>query len=475
MKPTLQIETKGIQENDAAEPVSPTGLYFNSRTMSVCILAILESEVPIDDSCAIPQLQDVFLPINPRFSSIMIYDKKGVRRWKRVEVNLQDHVIIPRFPEGLSVESYDDYFDEYLTKVSMDPLPQDRPLWEVHIIKYPTSKAAGHTIFKLHHALGDGYSLMGALLSCVQRADNPSLPLTFPSTRSSSEVKSNNTTGVISWLPRTLSAIFKGASDFGWSFLKSTCNADDKTPIRSGSKSLGFHPNKISTVELSLDQIKLIKAKLGTTINDVLAGIIFLGLRLYMQATDTESANSQTTALVLLNTRNIRSYMSVEEMKNTHTKSWGNQFAFLHVALPELIDNNCSNPLDFVYKAHNQILRLRNSPVVYLTGQCLEIVRKCRGPEAVAELIHSTLNKSSLGITNMIGPIEKVALANHPIKGMYFAVCGTPKSLSIAIMSYMQTVRIGLAVEKGFIDSQKLTSCIEKAYDLINEAATKIH
>uniref|UniRef100_A0A803L774 O-acyltransferase WSD1 C-terminal domain-containing protein n=1 Tax=Chenopodium quinoa TaxID=63459 RepID=A0A803L774_CHEQI len=383
MKSKLKIETKCKQENDAAEPVSPTGQYLNSKSLNSCILAILESDIPIDESCALPQLRDVFLPINPRFSSIMIDDKKGVRQWKKVEVNLQDHVYVPRFPEGLSSESYDDYFDEYLTKISVEPLPQDKPIWELHIINCPTSKAAGHIIFKLHHALGDGYSLMGALLSCVKRADNPSLPLTFPSTRARSEVKNTNSKGCMTKVPRALSAIFKGASDFGYSFLKSTCIADDQTPIRCESKSPGSIPLKVSTVAFSLNQIKLIKKKLGA------------------------------------------------------------------------------------------ISRYRNSPAIYLTAQCLEIIRKYKGSEAVAKYIHSTLSKSSMSMTNMIGPVEQVTLAGHPIKGMYFMVTGSPQSLVITVMSYTQTLRIGVGAEKGFIDSQRLNSCIKNAFELIYEAATK--
>ena len=47
------------------------------------------------------------------------------------------------------------------------------------------------------------------------------------------------------------------------------------------------------------------------------------------------------------------------------------------------------------------------------------------------------------------------------------------QSLVITIMSYMQTLRIGLGIEKGFIDSEKLKSSIQKAFELIYEAATK--
>ncbi|KAL2937385.1 O-acyltransferase WSD1 [Bienertia sinuspersici] len=476
MNPNLRLQTEGRQENEGAdEPVSPTGQYLNSKALSICILAVIESEVPIDDSFAIPQLRDVFLPINPKFSSIMVSDKKGVRQWKKVEVNLEDHVKVPSFPKGLSTETFDDHFDEYLSRISMEPLPQDRPLWEIHIFKYPTSRAAGHCIFKLHHALGDGYSLMGALLSCVQRVDNPSLPVTFPSTRSSSEVKRKKTRDVICCLPRALSAVYRGVSDFGRSMLKITCIADDKTPIRSGNEGMSLHPCKVSTIALSLGQIKLIKAKLGTTIHDILAGVVLLGVRLYMQGSEKKSSNSKSTALVLFNTRNVEGYKSVEEMMNkAHTKLWGNQFAFLHLAIPKLVNDKHPSPIDFIYETKKRITRLKDSPATYLTAQYLETVRKCRGPEAAAELIYKTLNKSSLGVTNLIGPVEQVALAKHTVNGMYFIVCGGPKSLQITMMSYMGTVRIGVVVEKGFIDSHKLASCIEDAFQLTLEAATSI-
>lgn len=60
------------EELEAHEPVSPTGQYFNSSALSVSVLGVFESEIPIDDSPTLSMLQDVFLPVNPRFSSIMV-------------------------------------------------------------------------------------------------------------------------------------------------------------------------------------------------------------------------------------------------------------------------------------------------------------------------------------------------------------------------------------------------------------------
>ncbi|KAK7826626.1 o-acyltransferase wsd1 [Quercus suber] len=172
-----------IAAQEGVEPASPNAQYFNSSILSVSIIGVMQSEVPIEtnEARAISLLNDVFLPIYTCFSSIMVKDRKGEKQWKRVEVKLEEHVHFPIFPTGLLPTSYDEYLEDYISNFAMEHFSQNKPLWEIHIVKYPTSNAAGTIIFKLHHALGDGYSLMGALFSCLQRADNPFLPLTFPS------------------------------------------------------------------------------------------------------------------------------------------------------------------------------------------------------------------------------------------------------------------------------------------------------
>ncbi|KAL0362213.1 UNVERIFIED_CONTAM: hypothetical protein Scaly_1176500 [Sesamum calycinum] len=71
------------------------------------------------------------------------------------------------------------------------------------------------------------------------------------------------------------------------------------------------------------------------TVNDVITGIIIYGTRLYMQKTSKESGKSNSTALVLLNTRAIGGYTSVDAMiKPDSEMPWGNHFAFLQVPLP---------------------------------------------------------------------------------------------------------------------------------------------
>ncbi|KAA8524379.1 hypothetical protein F0562_010802 [Nyssa sinensis] len=224
----------------------------------------------------------------------------------------------------------------------------------------------------------------------------------------------------------------------------------------------------------SLDDIKKIKANLPVTINDVITGIIFLGTRLYMQDTNHELSNTESTALVLLNTRNTGSYKSIKDMTKPNAEMpWGNHFAFLHISIPNLTKTEFSNPLDFVLKAHRLIKKKRNSAIVCLTARLLESLRKFKGPETTARYIHGILKNSSMGITNLIGPVEQMALANHPISGFYFSVVGAPQSLVVTMVSYVGKLRVSVGVEKGFMDPCKFKSCIENAFQMIFKAAVQ--
>lgn len=131
-----------------------------------------------------------------------------------------------------------------------------------------------------------------------------------------------------------------------------------------------------------------------------------------MQSMNHASRNANSTALVLLNTRVISGYKSLKEMTASDSSSqWGNQFAFLHVTLPELVDAKFTSPLDFVAKAQQTIQRKRNSLAVHLTGRLLETLRKYRGPEVCTQYSYfSCLIKcmqcTKISCQNIIRPLN---------------------------------------------------------------------
>ncbi|CAI8617042.1 unnamed protein product [Vicia faba] len=457
---------------EVEEPVSPHGQYFNSSVMCAYIFAFLELDIPFDESQAIPLIKDLFLPINPRFSSIMVRDKDGKMRWQKVEVKIQENVKIPKFPETTNSSSTELY-DNYVTSILTSKTPQDKPLWEIHVINYPTTNAASTIIFKLHHSLGDGYSLMGALLSCLQRADDPSLPLSFPS-RIPLDPKYSKKS-LFKKLCFGVNAFFSSISDFGSSIIKTRVIQDDKTPIRSGYQGNELQPVALSNILLSLDQMREVKSKLGVTINDVVCGIIFYGIRLYMEEMNEKTKRANSTAIVMLNTRNIKGYQSLKEMQKPESKGlWGNKISFLQIPIPKPNKSGICNPLEYVWEAREVIKRKKSSFSVHLIALLMDLEMKLRGPEVVSKIIYNTIGNSSVFISNMVGPLEMMTLGNHPVNGLYFTQTVGPEDINIAIMSYMKTLRITLKTLKGFIDEQKLKFCMDKAVELIFKAAKEI-
>ncbi|TQD76224.1 hypothetical protein C1H46_038251 [Malus baccata] len=149
-------------------------------------------------------------------------------------------------------------------------------------------------------------------------------------------------------------------------------------------------------------------------------------------------------ALVLVNTTITHGdYKPVKQMIGPNSEMpWGNRIAFMPVSMPKLTE--ISNLLDFVFKAQKHIKR-----------------------KMASRYMHNRLKKSSLMISNMIGPTEKTTLAGHPIKGVYFMVLGIPQDLIITIVSYVGDLRISFGTKKGFIDPQKFKSCLKNAFEMI--------
>ncbi|KAI9093395.1 hypothetical protein K1719_027409 [Acacia pycnantha] len=456
--------------DDLGEPLSPMAQCFDSPSLRTYILAVLEFEVAFPYDSLLSSL-DTLLSF-PRFNSILVRDKiNGVKRWERVEVKLEDHIIEPT----ISLDSMK-CFSDYLSKISLEHLPYSKPLWQVHVINYNNSTTT--IVFKVHHSIGDGFTFMGVILSCLKRAHDPSLPLTFPSLKSSN----NNRSSHIGRLPCSfISTTFTGIKYFGWSLLKSTWFKDDTTPVRSGNKKVQLQPAVISSIIFPMDRIKDIKSKLEVTVNDVITGIIFLGIRLYMQDVDNSSRTKKCTLLTVMNTRNVQNYETAKDMRKSSegkekgSTAWGNQCSFMHVSVPKLKDTKTSDPLGFVWKVHHKMKKMKKLSLVYaLLGMLMKMKHQFKGPEAVAKHMHKTMSNSSLLMSNMIGPLDQMAAANCPIKSFYFTLSGAPQSLAITVISYMGMLRVTTRTEEGFIDEKKLTSYLNDAFEIIHKAALDI-
>ena len=102
-------------------------------------------------------------------------------RWVRTTVNLDDHIVIPELDRAAISADPDKVLEDYVASLSTLPMDQSRPLWELHVLDFPTSEAASAVVFRIHHALGDGTSLVSLLLACTRSAANPKALPAMPS------------------------------------------------------------------------------------------------------------------------------------------------------------------------------------------------------------------------------------------------------------------------------------------------------
>ncbi|XP_043719693.1 wax ester synthase/diacylglycerol acyltransferase 4-like [Telopea speciosissima] len=467
-----QLQGLATKDIHGLPPLSPISQSFSSPILSLTSILVLELDIPFTKSEMIHQIREGMIPINPRISSMIVADKKGVQRWKHVEPTIENHVVIPTFPAELSLSDYDKHFGEYLSEVAMDKLPEGRPPWEIHMFMYPTSNGAQTLIFKLSHALGDGYSIMSAVFSWCKRVDDPSLPIIFPSLSGKSPEGGRSISS--RWyrsVSRVMSKCLNTVSDSVVSLLQGTVLEDSKTAIRSGTLRVELQPVEFSSVTFPLEHIRRVKSKVGATVNDVVIGLISYTIQLYTKRmTQQNPCGARVNALVILNMRMLRGYKRIEDMLKSNNV-WGNHCSFLNIPIPSFSYSENLCPLNFIVKAKTQIKRKRNSAAIYVSGKILNLIKSVFGREAGTRFIHSTLKNTSIGISNLIGPTQKISLSDHPINGMYFSVVGAPQSVFFTIVSYMGELRVVMRTEKGFIDANMLVSCMKDAYEKIFEAA----
>nr|GFC15830.1 O-acyltransferase WSD1-like [Tanacetum cinerariifolium] len=93
-------------------------------------------------------------------------------------VNIDDHVIIAKLDPNM--ESPDKFIEDYISNLSISPMKNMKPLWDLHILDVKTQETEGTCIFRFHHSLGDGISLMNLLLSCTRKVSDPEALPTLP-------------------------------------------------------------------------------------------------------------------------------------------------------------------------------------------------------------------------------------------------------------------------------------------------------
>ncbi|KNA20235.1 hypothetical protein SOVF_054360 [Spinacia oleracea] len=484
-----------MEEDDDDEPLSPSSAAFHTANFNVHVLAIMGSTTPANVELIKAKFSNTLLK-HPRFSSVVIGDpSKGEElRWKRTEVDIDKHIIIPKINlENLesSSSSPDKFVEDYIYNLSKTTLDKSRPLWELHILQLEISKEVKSLgIFRIHHSLGDGTSLISLLLALTRKTSDPEALPTIPVQKvNNNNNNNNNRRGLFFWRWIIMAIWF--VLRLFWNtlidtslFVATSLFLKDSSVLQSSSGGANINTRRRMVYKsFSLDDMKLVKNAIGGTINDVALGITQGGLSQYLSRKYDDGNNHEDTkekkkglaknillrSLLLINLRPSGGIQALADMMEKDSEAkWGNPVGY--VLLPFIIGLR-NDPLDYIREAKNTVDRKKHSLEAFFSHFMAQIVLKLFGTKVASSISDRLFSHVTIAFSNLPGPLEEISLCGHPVSLMAGSSYGQPNPVMINFQSYSDKMTLTLAVDEYAVpDPHQLCDDIVQTLKLVKEA-----
>ncbi|KAG9451142.1 hypothetical protein H6P81_011107 [Aristolochia fimbriata] len=449
----------GREDGEKAEPVTPTGRFFLQPKGQNIIHCVVGGKNPIDIEATKAEIENTLLK-PPRFCSLLIRDKHGRELWQKTEVEIDNHIVYPDLSDLVAEEDDEEevIINRYLADLAVSsPLDETKPLWEIHVLQ-----AHRCCVLRVHHALGDGISLMSLFLACCKRSGRPDLVPSLP------QPKRRNlspTTSVKEKLRRLVLMVWFTVVYCVQFVLYSLWTEDEETPI-SGGEGVELWPRMAATAHFSLDDMKLVKNAVRGTVNDVLFGVIASGLARYleMRSPNKPSKGLRITGLEMVNRRFPPGLQDPSLMLEPGSKvRWGNQLG--GIILPLVLQRkDPSDPLEYVKRAKALLDLKKLSMEAYFSYKMGSFIMSIFGPEVTTWILYRVIAHTTFTISNIVGPQEEIVFAGNPIRFLRASSTSIPHALTMHMVSYMGKAEMQILVAKDIIlDPRCLAKCFEDA------------
>ncbi|KAF7073879.1 hypothetical protein CFC21_078799 [Triticum aestivum] len=376
------------------EPVTPTARLMEAIYIVVTIGLGSPVNLPVFSAGVAAELARY-----ARFRSIQVTDgsKDGNNpRWARTAVNVEDHMIVPTLDPAAVEADPDRAVEDYVASVYTLPMDRSRPLWEFHFLDYPTSEAASTVVFRVHHSLSDGMSLITMLLASARSAADPTRLPAMPdqpartgaiyAPRHRESASAGALAAFIAWIWPYLVLAWNTMVDVSFFAATTVFLRDPCTPFRRAEGDVTFNPRRrFVHRSLSLDDVKFVKNAMNCTVNDVLVGATSAALSRYYFRKSGGSNTYRTwlRSVLLVNTRptaSLQTYANMIESGRSNDVAWGNQLGYIllpfHLAMHD-------DPLAYVRKAKMIVDRKKSSLEAIFTCKTSEVVVKMFGLKAL--------------------------------------------------------------------------------------------
>ncbi|XP_058778560.1 wax ester synthase/diacylglycerol acyltransferase 11-like [Vicia villosa] len=445
---------------DDDEPLTPAGRLFLQPEMNQVIHCVVGLKNKVDVESIMTEIHNSLMLQHPRFTSLMVRDHRGVEHWRPTKINLDRHVLVFDNPVSDAVDDQS-AISEYISDLCTTPkLSMDKPLWEIHILK-----AHKCLIFRIHHSLGDGISLMSMLLASCRKRDDPDA---FP-TLSIPTVKSRRS------LWNLVTALYFSFIYVIQFIFRCLWIRDRKTAI-SGGDGVELWPRKIATARFSLEDMKTVKSAVpNATINDVLFAVISSGISRYLDFREPNGLRDgvQLTGLAMVNLRKQPGLQELSNlMKSNSGAKWGNKFGM--ILLPIYYHRSKStNPVEYLKRAKVMIDRKKKSLEAHLSYKIGDFVMSTLGPKFACLLNYRMLCHTTFAFSNVVGPQEEIMIAGNPVTFLRANNSALPHALVLLMVSYAGKADMQVQVAKDIIpDPEFLAKCFEDALLELKEYVT---
>uniref|UniRef100_A0ACD5TYB7 Uncharacterized protein n=1 Tax=Avena sativa TaxID=4498 RepID=A0ACD5TYB7_AVESA len=407
-------------------------------------------------------------------------------RWVRAPaLNLDDHIIVVPSRPDLPDKAVEDY----AASLSTAPMDRSRPMWEFHLLDFPTSNATSTVVIRVHHSLGDGMSLLTLLMASTRSAADPSrLPaMPAPPARSGDiyarprPPTSAGALAFLAWLWSFVVLAWHTVVDVTLfvatiAFVRDPQTLFKRADIgRRGGGGERPRCKRFVNRSLSLVDVKFVKNAMNCTVNDVLVGVTSAALSRYYfrRSGDNNTRKISLRSILLVNIRpttSLQAYVDMIESGNSDGVKWGNQLGYIilpfHIAMYE-------DPLQYVRKAKKIVDRKKSSLEVVFTHMLGEVIIKTLGVKAAGVIFHRMISHTSISFSNMIGPAEEVEFYGHPVVSIAPSAYGPPEALTVHYQSYSNTIKVILAVDEDhFPDHGQLLDDFIESLCIIKDGAS---
>lgn len=314
-----------------------------------------------------------------------------------------------------------------------------RPRWRLHLVDEAQGRSA--LFLRSHHSLADGLGLVQVLLSLADRPADGDL---HPQQLRLAGDPEHRTGGF--W-PGSGADRWGFAFDPAWVdirrphglraaavYRKLSRLADQQNPWRgqlSGTK------RYVWSAPTPLDDIKQVATSAGATVNDMGLAVISGAMHEYFAATG--SIPAQVGATIPFNLRSLDQPLD---------PNIGNQLGLVFANLPVGVDDR----RDRLEQLRQRMARIKASPEGEIVRAGMAMMGAIPRRSVAKAWLELFTRKSTVLVTNIVGPSARLAIAGTPIDSFVLWVPTSGQvAVGLSIVTYAGELRIGAQVDTAVV------------------------